>query len=70
LSPHRLLLLLTLLPALLTAPATALAAGTADYGAPAVDVNGTPRFDAPTVANTGGGTPAFVDIGAYEFSAP
>jgi hypothetical protein len=45
-------------------------AGTADYGAPATDLSGAARFDAPTVANTGAGTPAFTDIGALEFTGP
>lgn len=34
--------------------------------APATDIDGNPRYDDPAVVNTGTGSPAFVDIGAYE----
>jgi len=34
--------------------------------APALDMNGNPRFDHPDVANTGVGTPPYADMGALE----
>ncbi len=44
-------------------PAVDAAFGT---GAPATDYAGNPRVDDPAVANTGGGIPDYVDIGAIE----
>jgi len=41
-------------------------AGTSD-GAPALDIEGFPRWDERTVPNTGGGEFPYYDIGAYEF---
>ncbi len=41
-------------------------AGTSGYGAPRTDREGDPRYDAPTVKNTGAGAPRWFDIGAYE----
>ncbi len=35
--------------------------------APATDFDGTARVDDPSVVNTGEGTPAYADIGAFEF---
>lgn len=35
--------------------------------APATDFAGSPRRDDPNVTNTGTGTPAYADLGAYEF---
>jgi len=35
-------------------------------GAPPLDIDGNPRVDDPDVPNTGGGTPDYVDIGAFE----
>ncbi|GAB4298701.1 MAG: hypothetical protein Kow0090_14140 [Myxococcota bacterium] len=35
--------------------------------APAGDIDGNPRFDAPLIPNTGGGTHDYIDMGAYEF---
>ncbi|MEO8496938.1 MAG: right-handed parallel beta-helix repeat-containing protein, partial [Planctomycetota bacterium] len=35
-------------------------------GAPAADHDGKLRVDDPAIANTGGGTPAFFDLGAFE----
>jgi parallel beta-helix repeat protein len=42
-------------------------AGTSN-GAPSTDMNGFPRYDAPLVPNTGGGTYPYYDIGAYEYT--
>ena len=44
-------------------------AGTSDY-ATAVDRRGRPRADDPDVANSGGGSSPFVDMGAYERQFP
>jgi parallel beta-helix repeat protein len=46
--------------------------GYGDNGAtvPTTDRNGNARYDHPQVANTGGGTPDYVDMGAYERRAP
>ena len=46
--------------------------GFGDSGAtvPMTDLDGDPRCDDPEVANTGGGTPDYVDIGAYELKGP
>jgi predicted outer membrane repeat protein len=35
-------------------------------GAPELDLDGNPRVDDPAVSDTGGGTPKYVDIGAFE----
>ena len=35
--------------------------------APATDILGQPRYDYPPKFNTGSGTPAYADIGAYEY---
>lgn len=40
-------------------------AGTSD-GAPEVDFGGRPRYDAPVIANTGGGAMPYYDIGVHE----
>ena len=37
--------------------------------APATDIDGRPRFNDPSTSNTGVGTPAYTDMGAYEFNA-
>jgi len=46
-------------------------AGFGDSGVtvPAQDLLGNDRYDDPTVANTGDGTPDYVDLGAYELQA-
>ncbi len=41
-------------------------AGTSGHDAPKTDRDGDPRYDAPTVRNTGSGSPSWYDIGAYE----
>ncbi len=47
-----------------TSPAIDAANGDA---APVTDFDGTPRVDDPLTANTGEGTPAYADIGAFEY---
>ncbi|HOJ61263.1 MAG TPA: right-handed parallel beta-helix repeat-containing protein [bacterium] len=51
----------------LSADSPAIDAGWGGPEIPEVDYLRQPRFDAPGVANTGKGTPNWVDIGAFEF---
>ncbi len=54
----------------LTEGSPAIDAANSDVsGEQPTDINGTPRSDDPLVSNTGSGTEAFDDIGAYEFSS-
>jgi parallel beta-helix repeat protein len=47
----------------------AIDAGTSE-DAPDTDIEGTPRWDNPEIANTGGGDLPYYDIGAYEYDQP
>ena len=50
----------------LQATSPCIDAGFGDASTPATDIDGNPRYDDPGVANTGAGTPNYVDMGAYE----
>jgi len=50
-------------------PCTDSGFGDSGVTVPATDIAGDPRRDDPQVTNTGTGTPAYVDIGAYERQA-
>jgi hypothetical protein len=39
----------------------------ADFTVPTSDIEGNPRRDDPATANTGVGSPNYVDMGAYEY---